>query len=523
MEKYAEATEARQNGRFKSVIFAMSQCLNTGIRLDIDRIITLEWPHNSPELQQLLKRALREGRTDVRLTACYARGTVQEGIYEQSMDKYRDALQCLYGIGTTDQILRSHLRERTETEAENPAESEAELLRILRRTSPLEGRFAVERCLHGRGINGVTQFWDRHRDLFELLHEQADEMGTGDQQRFVAGLVAGLMDRDAGHDATILDVNSGGLTLERELRRLGRGTHAQVISTDPLLWMLERGRADVHRDDPARHQIPSCITAVQTEVQKHFLEGRLETQPFGIGILRNIEQCNHVQSDGVFHERARSLLNLVNTVRTGGKIVIPLPRTACTNEEFDFFVRETLPLFGCLAVDGWQGQVRSQDNEGDEPYRGFCVVAEKCEDVNEQTIRSRLKASHLNFSHHALWAQTAEGARVMNAIRRPRLPYPIRHREFKMGNRIFSAADAQPEIRNDQVKHLHALEEAVRTIKALAPTKREWNALAAADRQPLKRQGILYSQNISRSVNRPTFSLQNYTGLFFPYDPQWAE
>ncbi|MDO8469098.1 MAG: DEAD/DEAH box helicase family protein [Candidatus Peribacter sp.] len=518
---YADAADAQVNGTHKSVNFAMAQCLNVGIRLNYNRIITLEWPYNSPELQQLLKRALREGNLDVFLTACYAKGTVQQGIYDQAMDKYRDALQCMYGIGVTDDILRSHLREREQ--ADSSAESESELFRLLLRTSPSQRRYEVERWLHGRGMNGVTQFWDRHRDLFEVLHQEADEMGTGDQQRFLAGLVAGLMDRESGRDLTVLDVNSGGLTLERELRRMGRNTQGQVMSIDPFVWMLERGRADVHHDDPTRHQIPSCLNASPVDIHRSFQNGRLGTQPYDIGILRNLEQCNHIQSDGVVHERARALLNLVNTTRIGGRVVIPLPRTACTNEEFEFFVGETLPLFGCLVVDGWQGAVRSQDNEDDEPFRGFCVVAEKYEDVNEQTLRSQLRSRHLHFSHHAQWAQTAEGARVANAIRRPRLPYPIRHQEFRLGNRIFAAADAKFEIRNAQVEHLHALENAVRTITTLASTKREWNALTASGRQSLKRQGILYSSDISRTVNRPTFSLQAYPGhLFFAYDPQWT-
>ncbi|MDD5103553.1 MAG: DEAD/DEAH box helicase family protein [Candidatus Peribacteraceae bacterium] len=518
---YAGATRAQRTSECKSVIFAMSQCLNVGIRLDIDRIITLEWPYNSPELQQLLKRALREGNFDVFLTACYAEGTVQQGIYDQAMDKYQDALQCMYGVGVTDTILRSHMREREQEDSS--AESESELFRLLLRTSPLQRRHEVERWLHGRGTSGVAQFWDRHRDLFDVLHQEADEMGTGDQQRFLAGLTAGLMDRESGRDLTVLDVNSGGLTLERELRRMGRNTQGQVMSIDPFVWMLERGRADVHRDDPTRHQIPSCLNVSPVEIQRSFHNGRLGTEPYDICILRNLEQCNHIQSDGVVHERARALLNLVNTTRIGGRVVIPLPRTACTNEEFELFVGETLPLFGCLVVDGWQGAVRSQDNEDDEPFRGFCVVAEKYEDVNEQTLRSQLRSRHLQLSHHAQWAQTAEGARVANAIRRPRLPYPIRHREFRLGNRTFAAADAKPEIRDAQVEHLHALENAVRTITTLAPTKREWNALAASERQSLKRQGILFSSDISRTVNRPTFSLQAYPGhLFFAYDPQWT-
>lgn len=516
---YADAAQAQSSGEHKTVIFAMSQCLNVGIRLHIDRIIDLEWPYNSPEIQQLLKRALREGQDDVHLTACYSRGTVQEGIYHQAMDKYEDALQCLYGTGVSDSILRAHVRERQRVDA---PESESELFRILDRSAPGQRRSIIEQWLHGRGMNGVTQFWDRHRDLFTMLYDEADDMGTGDMQRFLAGLVTGMVDRTSEQNMSILDVNSGGLTLERELRRLGRGGQTQVMSVDPLPLMLERGRTAIHRDDQSRHDIPSAIQASPVEVHRHFQSGRMGAAPYDIGILRNLEQCNYTASDRTVHERARALLNLVKTVRIGGRIVIPLTRTACTNEEFEHFVQETLPLFNCLPVEGWVGPVRSQDNEGDEPFRGFCVVAEKYDDVDEQTLRENIREAHFHFSHHSSWATTTEGVRVTNATRRPRLPFPLRHEEFRLGNRTFTAANARPEVRHDQIEHLRALEQAVQAVRELAPTAREWNALSASERSPLRRRGILYSQELSHTVSRPVFTLRRYPNhLFFPFDPQW--
>ncbi len=518
---YADAAEARRTGAHKVVIFAMSQCLNVGIRLNIDRIIALEWPYNSPELQQLLKRALREGNDDVRMTACYARGTVQQGVYDQAIDKYRDSLQCQYGTGVSDSMLQTHIRERNQ---ENSApNSESELFRLLLRTSPAERKYEIERWLQGRGSNGVRQFWDRHRDLFDELHLEADELGTGDMQRALSAILMGLIERGLAPNGNILDINSGGLSLEREIRRSGFQEQAHITSTDPLAWMNERGRVALHRDDQNSVQNPSCLEVNSAELQRIFQTNQIPGFPFDIGILRNLEQCNHIQSDATVHERARTLLGFLKGIRIGGKAVLPFSRTVCTTEEFESFITEVLPIFGCVAMDGWQGQIRSQDNEGDEPFRGFCVVAEKVEDVNESALRNQLRSSHLRFTHHALWANTAEGVRISNALRRPRLPYPLRHNEFRFGNRTFSLNYQDP-FRNGQKEHLHTLENAVHFIKSLAETAKEWKQLPSTEKRSHEEQGILYSADLSQTVKRPTFSLKKYPGhLFFPFDPQWGQ
>ncbi len=515
---YADAANARRSGEHKTVMLAMSQCLNVGIRLGVDRIISLEWPYNSPEVQQLLKRALREGDTDVRLTACYALGTVQQGIYDQSMDKYRDGLQCQYGTGVSDAMLRSHIREREE---DPTPESESELFRLLLRTSPIQRRYEIERWLHGRGTNGVTQFWDRHRDLFAMLSKEADEMGTGDMQRFLAGLISGLMDRGMINNPTLLDINGGGLTLERELRRLDLDENIVMTSTDPLSWMFEHGRNVLFKDDASRPSSTVCTDTTPDAVQRLLQTGQLSGAPYDIAIMRNLEQCNHIQSDITVHERARALLGLVSGVRISGHIVIPLSRTACTNEEFETLISVTLPRFGCLAKEGWHGSIRSKDNENDEPFRGFCVVAEKVENMNEQTLREQIRATDLRFTHHSQWANTAEGVRVTNAMKHPKLPYPLRHSEFQFGNRTLAATNNE-DVRAKQIHHLQSLEFAVRSIQSLAAGTREWKNLTSSQRRGLDARGILYSADLSQTLRRPTFSLREFPGhLFFPFDQQW--
>ncbi|MBI5794058.1 hypothetical protein HZA87_03155 [Candidatus Uhrbacteria bacterium] len=136
---YEDAALAKKNGTHKVVILAMSQCLNMGIKLETERMIALEWPYNSPDLQQLLKRALREGNLDVFMTAFIAIGTVHHGNYEQSMDKYKDALLALYGAGISDEMLGKHIGYRSLGE-ESP-NTEDMLTWLLERSSPAQTRY----------------------------------------------------------------------------------------------------------------------------------------------------------------------------------------------------------------------------------------------------------------------------------------------------------------------------------------------------------------------------------------------
>lgn len=519
-QAFADDREAATTGNFKNVTFAMSRCVDTGIRVFAQTIISLEWYFNSPAMYQQLKRALREGEENVRLTACYALNTVQQGTKDQAFDKHRDGLEVQYGRGLTDEFLRDHIRAREE--GRDAATSEKDLLALFRRSSPAQRRYEVERWLHGRGMNDVTQFWDRNHELFRILHEEADELGTGDMHRFIGALV-GRMIGQCTDVPSILDVGSNGMTLERELRRSGHDQRSTLTSTDTHSKMLERGRTTLYRDN-SDSQIPTGIAARPSELHRHQREGALAGAPFDIAVFRNLDQCNHIQSDAVVHERARSLLSVISTTKLGGSIVIPLSRTACTQEEWQNFVTNTLPLFGCIAKEGWHGQMRSDDNMQDQPFRGFCVVADKFEDVDESTLRANLRSTDLCFTHHAGWANTAEGQRVTSAMRQTRLPYPPRHNVFKLGSRTFQGTNARPEVREAQEHHLEALAAAVQAIHAEAPTAKECIALKKQQRIKLVRQGILYTSDLSKTFKKPTFSLREFPKhLFFPYDSQWQK
>ncbi|MBI5794057.1 hypothetical protein HZA87_03150 [Candidatus Uhrbacteria bacterium] len=331
-----------------------------------------------------------------------------------------------------------------------------------------------------------------------------------------------MIDRGMFQNPNILDVNSGGMTLERELHRSGHDGAATVMSVDMLPWMHEEGRAALAKDNGGKAGFPACATADPQEIHRK-IQNKEIIGPFAAGILRNLAQCNYVQSANIMHERAKVLHSIVKSVEMDGRIVITLPRTACTPEEFNHFVLETLPLFGCIVEnDGWHGIARSQDNEDDAQSQSYCVVAIKAAELNEEEIRTQLKAEHFRFTHHAAWAETADGTRVMNAMRKSRLPIPLRHEAYKLGNRdLRSANHPESGVRKTQVEHLRVLENAVRDVRSLARNKTEWKALSPK-RNVLVNKRILYHPELSKTFQRPTFSLKAHAGqLFFPFESQW--
>ncbi len=339
-------------------------------------------------------------------------------------------------------------------------------------------------------------------------------------QRFVGALIGKMIDRKLLKNQNILDINAGGLTLERELRRAGKDGDATVMSVDMLPWMHEEGRAALAADNGGKAGHPACAVSDPDEVHRKIRSNDI-IGPFGTAVLRNLHQCNY--QSNVLHERARALLSTVKSTEVDGRIVITLPRTACTPEEFQHFIKTTLPLFECMPeTDGWYGIARSQDNEGDRAFSCYCVVALKVGEPDESEVRRKLKPDDFLFTHHAAWAGTDEGKRIGYDIRKSRLPSPLRHENYRLGNREMEAAThPKTDARQKQIDHLRDLEKAVRSVHALAKNKTEWKDLNPK-RSILSGEGIIYLPQISKTCNKPAFSLKKYPGkFFFPFEDQW--
>lgn len=520
-EAYRQAEDSQTKGDSKTVMLAYSDCLNLGINLSfVKRMLSLYWPYNSPMLQQLLKRSLREGNKDTKMTVFVALETIEHAIYRRAQDKYRDIREGLYGSGISDDRLSDHAPDNEEDEEMTPA-SERELDQLIDRTAPTTRQYEIGRWLHGRGTNDVDHFWERHRPLWNEMRRESDRIGTGDMQRFLGGLVAGLMRRGVIDGPTILHANSGGMTIEHELHRLGLNDQTLVLNTDPHQYMFEEGRGRLHAD--GLNANVSVLQANVADIGMRHRRGEVAGAPFDAVVLQDLERCHVLHSAGTVHERARALLGTISTLKENGTLIISMPRTACRKEEeFEKFVNEVLPIFGCEAVKGWSGEMQSSDNEGDQPFRGFCVVAKKVRDVGADDIRPLLTEDHFRFTHHSQWPDSRERQTLTNQMRRTKLRDPLRHEKFEF-NRKAVESSHRPDMREEQVERLRILEEAVGAIKAVAADVDSCKNLTAAQRRTLAGKGIVYLQDISKTLKKPAFRLDSHAVMFYPYEQEWND
>jgi len=513
------AAESDRTGESKTVILANSKCLELGKDLRfVRRMISLEWPWNSPRVQQLLKRALRAGNTDIMMTVFYALGTLEEGTFQTAQDKYKDICDCIYGgKDLSDEQLWNLSRDTGVVDTRD--------MRILSQLFAPEQRISsTQRWLQGRGMQRYSDFMERHPDEFRQRIAEASTSGIGDRQRFVGSLVAKLERKDVIQGQNILHHQSKGLTLERELRRIVPDTPRAIVSVDPHENILEQGRSMYRREGGTGD--PRVLRGGIADLGNLLKNRTLRRRQFDAVVLEDLEFTTApVPQDGsvMIHQRARSLANATRVLRKNGTLVVVLPREACTKEEFEQFCEKGLPPFGLKVREEWSSEGRSTDNEGDVASRFFAAVATKTREYNQGRILKRLDTRALKFTHSSQWRGTRERAWVENAPKRRRLPYPLIHTQFTLCGKKLDCG-YQPEVRARQVQHLENLTHSVELIRDMAPTADDLRELSKEDIKALRDCGIEFLPQLSITTRRPAFRLSAYQGdLLHPYDKQWNE
>src|SRR3989344_1071021 len=470
---FAQAAESEGTGTSKTVIFAHSSCLDLGKDLRyIRRMISLEWPYNSPQAQQLLKRSLRAGNTDIHMTVFYARQTIEEGIFHYAQDKYRDVRACLYGQGgITDAEIR-----RLSDQDGNSDTPDVRILSQLDSPEQMEER--IQRWLQNRGMRGYRDFWSRHKDAFRQRLKTVDSSGTGDRTRYTASLISALEQADVLEGSNYLHVHSKGLSLDRMLRRIAPNTQRSILNMDADEYMLEEGRA-AYRKEGNRDE-PRIVTGSIADVGNLVADRVIRKNSMDAVVLdeldyarANIPPAGEVQMS----QRARSIRGALHALRDEGTLIINIPRDACTQEEFERFCDQTLPAFGCTVRRQWTGIGRSTDNEGDSPFRIFTVVAQKSGKRTKSEVIDNLSNDSLQFTHVSRWEENRETSRLKNEKKRKKFPSLI-HTQFSLGRNTLNCNTGLPE-RAQQIVHLRALEEATQVVRSYAVNTREFAALKA--------------------------------------------
>ena len=539
---YAAMKRAKETGE-KSVLFAQSKCLNLGIDLRfIQGIISQQWPYNTPDLYQLLKRALRMGNTDCRVIALYAKDTVEQGILTGAELKYADTQRCLHGVAVTDSRLEELAME---------TESNLRDVNIRSRIESVEQKWKrFSSVLHGVGRSGSQDFWNKHQNDFLEILDRKDSSAAGDADRMVTGLVMTLeKNKLLPENGKYLQTSSMGLGVNRLLEKYGTGRKRSIRSMDPTQEMLDYGW----------FELPECtetdskqnIVGTPKDLQHLVTNGTIEAGSQDLVILSGLEQTKHAVHDGELHftGRVRALRGASMSLRTakadgddtGGILIIPLPDDACSAQEIKS-LRDQLVAFGFEVFDTYTGTAVSRDNEGEPEKEMHVITARKVFDCDVDDLK-KIKPESLSLTQ-------LQGRKAKRTQAKRRLPYELPHQDFRIGKRQLQPIPASG--RADKLAYLQRLKFAVQRIRSLAPSSTAM--LSIIDTAEIQLQladlGVVDNRHVTRAkteqekrkkkkkkaadadtTDEHASSLErrlafHFTGskhFFYPFDKQWDE
>ena len=518
---YDQMRAAKQEGR-KCVVYANSACLNLGIDLTdcCDGIVSQQWPYNTPDLYQLLKRVLRKGNTNCRMIVLAAQGTVEQGILTSAQHKYADVTRCLHGITLSDE----RMAELSETGL-NPEDED-----IMRRIESSEQQWErFSRSLQGKGSAEIREFWEGYLDEFLVLLERKEGSSIGDDDRAIAGIVrsleeSGLLDEGGSY----LHTCSFGQRLRDHLLRASPDFRRSVRSMDATQEMLDYGGMAI----PA---VSGNIVATPADLYRKVLDAEVLQGSQDLVVLQGFEQTSHSQSESLqLTGRLRALRGAVLSLRSpdtvgenGGILMIPLPFEACTREQMNT-LKDQLVAFGLELLPGYTGNVTSQDNEGEPGHRMYVMTAKKVLEFDPSLLSS------IQSSSFVLTALTPKSAHMK--YRNRKLPFSLPHTHFKLGRKDVSLPVSLPE-RENKLRYLERLTDAVTTIRSLASSSTElieklgdtdtqnvFSALGVTCFPHLHTQGRgVRRPNTQESAPRRLAFRFDKSPLFYPFDRQWAE
>ena len=539
---YDEMRRAKETGQ-KSVLFAQSKCLNLGIDLRfIQGIISQQWPYNTPDLYQLLKRALRMGNTDCRVIALYAKDTVEQGILTGAELKYAEVQRCLRnGVAVSDNRLAELAME---------TESNVRDVNVRSRVESIEQkwkRFSSD--LHGVGRSGAQEFWEKHQTDFREILAKKDSSAAGDADRMVTGLVMTLeKNKLLPENGKYLQTSSMGLGVNRLLEKYGTDRKRSIRSMDPTQEMLDYGWFEL--PDGTETDSRQNIVGTPKDLQHLVTNGTIEAGSQDLLILSGLEQTKHAVHDGELHftGRVRALRGASMALRTakekdddtGGILIIPLPDDACSAQEIKS-LRDQLAAFGFEVFDTYTGTAVSRDNEGEPEKEMHVITARKVCDCDIDDLR-KIKPESLSLTQ-------LQGRKAKRKQSKRRLPYELPHQDFRIGKRQLQPIPASG--RADKLAYLQRLQFAVQRIRSLASSSTAMlSIIDTADIQlQLADLGVVDNRHVTRTktekekrkkkkkdVDAGTTDEQgsslerrlafHFTGskhFFYPFDKQWDE
>lgn len=527
-----EDMQNAKNTKRKCVLYAQSACLNLGIDLRfLEGIISQQWPYNTPDLYQLLKRALRMGNTDCRVIVSTANNTVEDGILMTAQSKYADVLRCFYGtMALSDQRMSELQRRGIDHNNEGVARTIESAEQKSRR---------ISHTLHSKGSARTQGFWQRNfNDFFKLL-EQKNSTSAGDADRAIASLVLDM--EESGmipENGRYIHSCSGGQRLTQALHSVSPEKHRLIRSMDATQDMLDYGGLTPPLPNwiDQTQNIPATPDSFSPLVQ----QGVIQTGSQDLVVLQGLDQTSHTNQNGElqYTGRVRALRGAALALKNpgavdattgiegnGGILVIPLEFDSCSDLEMRQ-LREQLIAFGLEVIDSHTGILVSKDNHGEPPFQMYIVTARKVFDTDHSDIAS-IDPAMLNLS--------LLPNKEVKSRKRRKLPFGLPHEEFRIGRKQLK--HHVPTVgKEEKLQYLGRLTKAIGDIRALASSSEEMMAKVKkkAMRQTLEDMGIVCFPHFSsdakkkkgkegESERRLAFCFIGSPHLFYPFDPQWAK
>jgi hypothetical protein len=523
---YEEVANTKQHGK-KIVLLAQAKCLNLGIDLrSVDGIISLQWPFNSPDLYQLLRRMNRAGKKDGRCVVCCAKGTIEEGIMAAAKQKADDALLVLDGIAvSTDRM--SALEESGDAARAN----DEQVSRFTHARKQEDQRIAL--LLQGVGTNGIRSFWERdvNKARFERMIDSRDQLAFFDDYRAIAALIAQMeKDRVLQEEGSYVDTQSFGSSVASFLAS-AKPDHARtVVSCDPTEHLSLYGSLSVpeHTSTLSQFKEASPDRLINGQKQPVIAERSQD-----LIILQGLHQMSHSVSttdDVIMSGRVRALHEASKALQDGGIMIVPLPVESCTDDQF-VKLREQLGVFGFdvddTSLQSYNGKIVSQDNYEEPAHETRVLVARKVMDVSVNDIRQNINSSAMTFT-------ALSESRLRRKSKYRKLPEELSHGEFKIGKKALNTIIKVKGV-EEQLQYLERLKQAVKLIRTYATSVNEFYEKMQNDtflRAELERHGIICLSQLleprsqrrkaqSSPHRRLPFRFKDSPHLFYPFDEQW--
>jgi SAM-dependent methyltransferase len=467
--KMIERSKALAGTNTKMVIITMAEPVRLGIDLShINRSILLGPAWNRPDTYQLAKRFRRELNEDARMVRMVASDTMAMGKFEHSAYKAEWNHHFKHGGALTRSQAGYFSRDndpRTNVHmfGQKLLIGTAIVDSILKNSHKLHRLFTY---LHGKGEEAYRQFIEYYGRVFmELYVENWEKSYSGNNARFVAGLMESLEDSDiveagpdAGRGIVYGDIACGPMVLERTLGSQVTPNRRQIFSYDLNPYLIDEGKRyiDSVRGDGASDQLVSatCSMSNSDEMKKTIADGQLDAVNWSLALhytSSNVQRTTNKLKD----DRVQSLYQMNRILREGGILAITLPSNVGSSDERQKF-QDALTHFGFEVVPEFTGIGESTDDDATSIFTNYTVVCRKVKSLGDRPVFKALNMKDLKLTRckQVVKSGPSEKRRPKAAADNP--SEGALHTEFKIGsvdiefsNGIQDAKDAEVLKRED--------------------------------------------------------------------------